>query len=90
LLFLNLKRSIWESETPSGKPRDICFSSPLMGEDQGGGKDMAMLPPPLTPPTRGGEFKGCHHVVSKPLAKTDHPLGKPRGILAYVGKGFGK
>ena len=22
--------------------------------------------------TRGGEFKGCHHVEAKPLAKTDH------------------
>jgi len=34
-------------------------------------------------PTRGGEFKECHHVVTKP----DHPLGKPRGILACFGKG---
>ncbi|MEJ2729305.1 MAG: penicillin-binding transpeptidase domain-containing protein, partial [Deltaproteobacteria bacterium] len=52
----------------------------------GGGEDMVMLPPPLTPPTKGGEFKGCHHVGTKPQAKTDHPLGKPRGILACFGK----
>jgi hypothetical protein len=30
------------------------------GEDQGGGEQLAMLPPALTPPTEGGEFKGCH------------------------------
>ena len=43
---------------------------------------MVMLTPPLTPPTRGGQFKACHHVG----AKTDHPLGKPRGIPACFGK----
>jgi len=41
---------------------------------------------PVYTPTKGGEFKGCHHVGAKPLAKTDHPLGKPRGILAFFGK----
>jgi hypothetical protein len=45
-----------------------------------------MLPPRLTPPAEGGESKGSHHAVSKPLAKTDHPLGKPRVILACFGK----
>jgi hypothetical protein len=28
---------------------------------------MVMLPPPLTPPAKGGEFKGCRHVGSKLL-----------------------
>jgi hypothetical protein len=37
------------------------------GEDRGGGEDMVMLPPPLTPPAKGGEFKGCRHVGSKLL-----------------------
>ena len=73
--------------------RVYLFFLPLEGEDQGGGQQFFMLPPPLTPPTRGGEFKGCHPVRAKPLAKTDqvrakpltkthHPLGWPRGILA--------
>ena len=53
---------------PALKPRKAklaaghsYFSSPLTGEDQGGGEQIGMLPPPLTPPTRGGELKGGHH-----------------------------
>jgi hypothetical protein len=51
---------------------------------------MVMLPPPLTPHSQGGEFKGCHHVGAKALTKTDQPLGKPRGILASFGKNITK
>jgi hypothetical protein len=32
----------------------------LKGEDQGGGEQIVTSPPPLAPPTWGGEFNGCH------------------------------
>ena len=47
-----------------------------MGEDRGGGEQIVMLPPPLTPHTKGGEFKECHPVGAKPLAKTDRVRAK--------------
>jgi hypothetical protein len=53
-----------------------------MGEDKGGGENpypfspfLTHFPPPLTPPTEGGELKGCH---SSPCTA--------RGILACFNK----
>jgi hypothetical protein len=56
---------------PAASREASLFSSPLTGEDHGGGEDMLTLPPPLAPPTKGGEFKECQHAGSEPLAKTD-------------------
>ena len=50
-----------------------------MGEDKGGGEDVFPFPPPLTPPTRGGENKDAIH-----------PRLKTRGILAYSHKELNK
>jgi hypothetical protein len=65
-----------ESEAPRAPARGIFvnygeISSPLTGEDRGGGAEIDTPSPPLlTPPARGGEFSECH---SSPCSRTGHP-----------------
>ena len=44
------------------------------GEVRGGGEQIVMLPPPLTPPTRGGELKRCCMDIKAAVDKLEQEL----------------